>query len=325
MTYPSDPAYAEDYNGYTDGAPDHAAGYPVRRPRLWHALALAAVTAWVLMSLIRPSSCDALAANSPSIPMPTPPTTTAPAWADSPVTISARPGATADGFAQCQVLGTRLERLECLTDSDQIYPVPQYESWRSASASAESSYASATSSAASAQASANSAHRAAVDKCQGSRGGFSGVLQWLAIILSIGSVIIGWRRMKVYVKHKRDCLAVDQFDRTYPEGEEWRARHEELEAVVPAAYDAASEAFSQRIHWFGGNPVADEGRADRYHDVATRANAERKRRLGGGWVPGMGGDGDLPEPKLPPQTPATPTAQSAGDWRAALASDSEDW
>ena len=83
--------------------PNHAARPAPRRPRLWHALAVAALGAWILAMLIRPSSCDAIAANSPSITPPSPPTTTAPAWARSPVPINARPGLTASDFVQCEI------------------------------------------------------------------------------------------------------------------------------------------------------------------------------------------------------------------------------
>lgn len=314
-----DPAYGEPYpedDGY--GPPDHAAGYPLRRPRLWHVLTLGAGLTWALSALIGVGGkCDHLA----SRPAPTPNlsgiTTTS---VSPPSTVQEKPGY-AGQYAQCAASGDVWDRIECGVELGVIYSPPELAQHSRAVAAAESASSSAVASANNAAA----AQDRELEACMGKRGGTSGTLQLVALVLMGGAIIAGWRRARAYTQHKRDCALAADFARKFPEEHVELAPNDLLDAVVPAAYAASSEAFSQRVHWFGGDPQEDEERAYALKDLAAVANSERQRRLGGGWAPGMGADADLPEPKLPPQTTASAPAPTGSDWRAALASDSEDW
>ncbi|BBY99467.1 hypothetical protein MFAL_29340 [Mycolicibacterium fallax] len=311
--------------------PNHAARPAPRRPRLWHALAVAALGAWILAMLIRPSSCDAIAANSPSITPPSPPTTTAPAWARSPVPINARPGLTASDFVQCEIgsasggdADARLERLECMTDRGLIAPVPQYESWKSSVASAESSYASATSSAASAQSAADTKHRAELDRCTGSRGGLSSTLQVVAFILSIAAAFAGWRRVKEVGEQRANMQTAFGWDRTYPPGSEIHSGDRELAAAINGAERAAAELEKGSVVWFGG----DGSGAEELRGIALRASREQGNRERGHfaaapvYAPTEDPEIDLPDGD---EDAEVPVAQDASDWVSKLQSKGDEW
>ncbi len=318
MTAPYDPAYGEPYPA-DDDVPDHAAGYPLRRPRLWHVLVLGSAGAWALSALIGVGGkCDGLA----SRPVPTPDfsgiTTTS---VSPPSTVQEKPGRAGD-YVQCKATESDIwDRLRCAVDDGVIYPPPELAQHSRAVASAESATSSAIASANAAEAKQN----AELAACQGTRGSTGGTLQLVALALAGGAVVAGWRRGKQYARHKRDCMTAFDFDRKFPPGHEDRAPHDFLERAVEAGFAGEAEAFSQRVHWFGGDPDEDERRADALRDIADRANQERKRRLGGGWAPGMGGGDDLPEPKLPPQTTTSTPAPGASDWRSKLGVSDEDW
>lgn len=316
MTYQDAYEYPDD--GYTDGAPpDHSAGFPMRRPRLWHALALGAAGAWMLSMLIGVGGkCDSLAAR----PAPTPDfssiTTTS---ISPPSTVLEKPGH-AGGYDQCAAAGDAWDRVECGVALGVIVEPPQLAQRQRALAAAES----ATSSAVASANSAAAKQEAELNACMGKRGSTGGTLQLVALALALGSLVTGWRRAKVYTRHKRDCALVSDFARKYPDEHLELAPNDALEVVIDAGYAASAEAFGQRVHWFGGDPDEDTERAYWMKDVASAASQERQRRLGGGWAPGMGGD-DLPAPKLPPETTQTAAPSGGSDWRAKLAATDEDW
>ncbi len=319
MTYQQD-----GYEPYQDHAPAHAAGYPMRRPRAWHALALGTAACWLLGGWLAPEHCTeapAASSASSSVEFPTEPTFAAPSSSDYMPDES--------GLGTCAL----------------FYPMDMEQQLRCGVAeghlrssvldrveSALSSYATASAAAqrqADAQEQAKANANTALAQCRGASGSLSDSLRWLTIILAVSAVVTSWRRAKAYVQHKKDCATAFDFDRKFPPGHEDRAPNDLLDKVIPAGFAAEAEAFSQRIHWFGGNADEDERRADRLRDIADRANHERKRRLGGGWVHGMGGEGfDLPAPVLPPtpgQGPSNSAPSGSTDWRSKLSATDEDW
>lgn len=284
----------------------------LRRPRLWHVLAIATVGAWMLSSLLDPSGCTSAATIAK-------PTRSAPAAKpDTTITSSDyRTGQSRDDLTLCEALhpGGGESLIRCGVS----YGVLKKSTLDRITDAQEKQ-------AAARQTEEEAGYRAeeAVDRCRGSRGNWSDSLRWLTMLLGIATVVTGWRRGRAYAQHKKDCMIASSFARRFPPEHLELASHEDLERVIPAAYAASAEAMSQRVSWFGGNSDEDERRAYQLQEIAQLANQERQRRPSGGWVHGApGGDLDLPAPVLPTETASTPTASS--DWRSKLASHTEEW
>ncbi|MBN7457553.1 hypothetical protein [Mycobacteroides abscessus] len=148
----------------------------------------------------------------------------------------------------------------------------------------------------------------------------------LTIVVWIAALVVGFRRLTVYLTHKRDVVMLASFARRFPPEHLALAPHDELEKAAAAGHRAAAEAMSQRVHLFGGDPAEDERRAYAFRDLAQQTSREKQRRLAGGWLPdgsGAGGLDGMEPPQLPPTE--TPTEAPAQDWRSKLTSGSEDW
>ena len=315
------PDYGYDEQ-YPDHGPAHSAGYQMRRPRAWHVLALGTGICWLLGGWLAPAHCDTAPAASSSasaVAFPPEPTFSAPR--------SSMPDESGLGTCALFYPMDMEQQLRCGVAEGHLR-----SSVLDRVESALSSYATASAQAqrqADQMAQRQADAKAAATACRGTSGSLSDSLRWLTIILAVGAVVTAWRRGKQYLQHKKDCALAFDFDRKFPPGHEDRAPNDFLEAATEAGFAAEAEAFSQRVHWFGGNADADERRADQLRDIADRANTERKRRLGGGWVHGIGDGGfDLPAPVLPPtpgQSTSNPAPSGSTDWRSKLANSDEDW
>lgn len=295
-------------------APMHTERPPMRRPRLWHSLALGTACLWALSTMVNPSDCEAKYGAPPAAAVTVEPDTTI-------KSSDYRTGKSSNDLTWCQALhGTSGEGLIRCGVSDGVLKQSALDRIESAQEKNQA--------AKDAAAAAEQKADAKLAACRGSRGGWTDSLHWLLMGLGIATLVTGWRRAKVYGKHKKDCALTADFARKYPPQHIELAPNELLEQVIPAAFAAAGEAFGQRTHWFGGNADEDTDRAYVMQDIAQAANQERKRRLGGGWVHGApSGDIDLPAPVLP-QTDAQPTgraAPGADNWRSNLANSNEDW